>query len=44
VTGKYTRIVVPLPFSLSTSIQPPCFSTNRLQIASPNPLPEVLVV
>lgn len=33
----------PLPNSLSTDMEPPCASTNSLEIASPNPLPCTLV-
>src|SRR3989475_11160571 len=37
--GKYTRTRVPLPGSLSTSIEPPCCRTNPYTVARPSPVP-----
>ncbi len=42
--GSRTDTVVPQPSSLSTSISPWCCSTMPWQIASPRPVPSLLVV
>ncbi len=38
-TGSATRIVVPWPGLLSTSIEPPCMCTMLRLIESPSPVP-----
>src|ERR1041385_662292 len=42
--GNSIRKVVPAPFSLSTSIVPPCRSTIWRTMESPRPVPRFLVV
>src|ERR1700687_2218915 len=39
VAGNAMRTIVPFEISLSISIEPPCSSTMRRQIASPRPVP-----
>jgi len=38
-TGRVNLNSLPFPYSLSTQIFPPCFSTNSLQSNKPKPVP-----